>query len=113
MRKDKIKTKLIVEGANIPMKEDIENELFRKGIMIVPDVVANSGGVISSYAEYMGMSSNRMFKLVEEKVTFIIKELIEKSIKEKTNPRVITTQIALERLKGLGDASASKISNKL
>src|SRR3989344_4563261 len=59
--KDKIRTKLIVEGANIPMREDIENELSRRGIMIVPDVVANSGGVISSYAEYKGMSSSQMF----------------------------------------------------
>ena len=100
--KDNIKTKLIVEGANIPMREDVENELFQRGIMIVPDVIANSGGVISSYAEYMGMSNNQMFKLVKEKIIPITKEVIEKSINEKTNPRVIAMQIAsghLERLR--------------
>ena len=96
--KDKIKTKLIVEGANIPMKEDVENELFQRGIMIVPDVVANSGGVISSYAEYKGMSSSQMFKLIKEKIVPITKEVIEKSVKEKNNPRVVAMKIASERL---------------
>jgi len=106
--KDKIKTKLIVEGANIPMKEDIEDELFQRGVMIVPDIIANSGGVISSYAEYMGMSESQMFKLVEEKITSITKEIIEKSMREKSNPRDIAMQIALERLKRLGDTSIDR-----
>ncbi|MCR4261271.1 MAG: Glu/Leu/Phe/Val dehydrogenase [Candidatus Colwellbacteria bacterium] len=99
--KDKIKTKLIVEGANIPMRENIEDELFQRGIMIVPDVVANSGGVISSYAEYMGMSNGKMFKLIEEKVVPITKAVMTKSVKEKTNPRVVAMQIASERLERL------------
>ncbi len=99
--KYKIKTKLIVEGANIPMRENIENELFQRGIMIVPDVVANSGGVISSYAEYKGINSNQMFKLVEEKITSVIKEVMERSIKEKVNPRIIAMQIAEKRLEKL------------
>ena len=99
--KDKIKTKLIVEGANIPMRENIEDGLFQRGIMIVPDVVANSGGVISSYAEYSGISNSQMFKLVKEKVVSITKEVIEKSIKSKTNSRVVAMQIASERLERL------------
>ncbi|KKQ83854.1 MAG: Glutamate dehydrogenase (NAD(P)+) [Candidatus Woesebacteria bacterium GW2011_GWB1_38_8] len=99
--KDKIKTKLIVEGANIPMRENIEDEFFRRGIMIVPDVVANSGGVISSYAEYKGMTHNQMFTLIKEKILPITKEVIEKSVKEKTNPRVVAMEIASKRLSEL------------
>ena len=64
--KDKIKAKIIVEGANIPMRENIEDELFNKGIIIVPDFVANAGGVISSYAEYRGYNPDKMFQLVEK-----------------------------------------------
>ena len=52
--KNDVKAKIIVEGANIPMSEDIERELSDRGILIVPDFVANSGGVVSSYAEYRG-----------------------------------------------------------
>ena len=65
--KNKIKAKIIVEGANIPMRENIENELFKKGIIIVPDFVANAGGVISSYAEYRGCNPKQMFEMVEKR----------------------------------------------
>lgn len=99
--KDQIKTKLIVEGANIPMKENIENELFERGIMFVPDVVANSGGVISSYAEYVGMSNREMFKLIEEKIVPITQEVMKISLEERKNPRIIAMQIANDRLSKL------------
>ncbi|MEX2054151.1 MAG: Glu/Leu/Phe/Val dehydrogenase dimerization domain-containing protein [Candidatus Colwellbacteria bacterium] len=96
--KDLIKTRLIVEGANIPMKEIIENELFNKGIAIVPDIVANSGGVISSYAEYKGFGNEKMFSLVKEKISPITKRVMEESLERKANPREVALDIALERL---------------
>ena len=37
--KNEIRYKIIVEGSNIPMRETIEEELFRKGILVVPDFV--------------------------------------------------------------------------
>ena len=66
--KDLIKAKVIIEGSNIPILDAIEDELYRKGIVIVPDIVANAGGVISSYAEYKGMNSKEMFKIVFGKI---------------------------------------------
>lgn len=99
--KDKIQTQLIVEGANIPMKEAVEEELTNKGIAIVPDIVANSGGVISSYAEYKGLSEKQMFQLITDKILPITREVMERSIKEKTRPRIVALNIALERLKKL------------
>jgi len=96
--KDKIKTKLIVEGANIPMQESIERELFERGIMIVPDMVANSGGVISSYAEIKGLSDDKMFQLVEEKIKKSTMQVMERVLKEKKNPRDISLKIAKENL---------------
>ena len=53
----RVKAKIIVEGANIPIPEDIEDKLWQKGIVIVPDFVANGGGVISSFAEYAGQNA--------------------------------------------------------
>jgi glutamate dehydrogenase (NAD(P)+) len=96
--KRNIKTKLIVEGANIPMREDVEKELFERGIMIIPDMVANSGGVISSYAETIGLSDKKMFKLVEEKIEKSTRSVIEKTLKEHKNPRDVALEIAKERL---------------
>ncbi len=92
--KDNVKAKLIVEGANIPMRHDIERELFARGIFIVPDFVANAGGVISSYAEYMGYSPQKMFKLVEDKIVGSTKAVVLQSVKEKVYPRDVAMKIA-------------------
>jgi glutamate dehydrogenase (NAD(P)+) len=96
--KQEIKAKLIVEGANIPMGEHIEEELFNKGTMIVPDIVANSGGVISSYAEIIGLNNNKMFELIKEKIAKSTANIISQSLKTKENPRDIALDIARERL---------------
>ncbi len=96
--KDKIKAKIIVEGANIPMKENIEEELFKRGILIVPDFVANAGGVISSYAEYRGYDSKKMFELVKRKIVKATKYVLEESIKNNKNPREVALEIARSRI---------------
>lgn len=97
--KNNIKAKIIVEGGNIPMREPIEEELWRKGIVIVPDFVANAGGVISSYAEYRGYNPKRMFEVVEKKITDSTKKVMSKAIKSKESPRNIALQIAQEKVR--------------
>lgn len=95
---DRIKAKIIVEGANIPMREEIEDKLFKRGILIVPDFVANSGGVISSFAEYRGYNPKQMFLTVERKIVRITKEILTESIKSRKNPRLIAVEIAKRSL---------------
>ncbi len=97
--KNKIKAKIIVEGANIPMQERIEQELFEKGILIVPDFVANAGGVITSYAEYQGYKPEKMFKLVQEKITKATRMVLAASAKKRQPPRAIAVAIAQERVR--------------
>lgn len=92
--KNKIRAKIIVEGGNIPMSEQIEKELFKKGILIVPDFVANAGGVISSYAEYKGYDAKKMFDLVKQKIIKTTTEVIKKSLVENKNPREIAQKMA-------------------
>lgn len=92
--KNDIKTKLIVEAGNIPMRENIEDELFKKGINFVPDFVANAGGVISSYAEYRGYNPKRMFETVEAKIVKSTKNVMEKSLAKKINPRIVAMDMA-------------------
>ncbi|MDF7826219.1 Glu/Leu/Phe/Val dehydrogenase [Pontiellaceae bacterium B12227] len=48
-----IRTKLIVEGANGPVTPEAENILKENGIAIIPDILANMGGVIVSYFEWV------------------------------------------------------------
>src|SRR5690606_11463605 len=49
----KIKAKLVVEGANGPTTPDADHILSDRGIMVVPDVLANAGGVVVSYFEWV------------------------------------------------------------
>lgn len=94
-----VKAKLIVEGANIPMRPEIENKLSDKGVLIVPDFVANAGGVISSYVEYIEGTPEQMFKEVEERVRKNTKLVLEKAKKDKIYPRDAALEIAKERVR--------------
>lgn len=93
-----IQSKLIVEAGNIPMREEIEKWFHKKGILVVPDFIANAGGVISSYAEYRGYSPKEMFKLVERKISKVLKNVLEKSRAENFMPRDIARKIALSKI---------------
>lgn len=49
----KIKAKIIVEGANGPTTSAATTELYKRNIMVVPDILANGGGVVVSYFEWV------------------------------------------------------------
>jgi glutamate dehydrogenase/leucine dehydrogenase len=95
----KVKAKIIVEGANIPIPEDVENELWERGVLIVPDFVANAGGVISSFAEYSGQTARAMFKTVEEKIRQVTQAVLEESRQSHRNPRQVALVMARDRVK--------------
>lgn len=97
--KNSVKAKIIVEGSNIPMRERIEEELSKKGILIVPDFVANAGGVISSYAEYRGWNAEKMFQLVRRKITKTTKLVLEESLRKGISPRKIALSLAKRRIR--------------
>ncbi|MBI4600117.1 Glu/Leu/Phe/Val dehydrogenase [Candidatus Uhrbacteria bacterium] len=95
---DRVKASIIVQGANIPMKEHIEEILHRRGVLIVPDFVANAGGVISSYAEHKGMSEKKMFSLIDEKIGKSMAALLAELKRTNRVPREIANELALQRL---------------
>lgn len=61
-----IKAKFILELANGPISDSAYNILAKKGVTIIPDILANSGGVIVSYLEWLQNKSNT--KWTEDKV---------------------------------------------
>ena len=95
----RVKARIIVEGANIPIPEEIEEKLWRKGILIVPDFVANGGGVISSFAEYRGRAPKAMFRIVGQKVRQATRLVLSRSLKSGRNPREVALVLAKERVK--------------
>lgn len=96
---NRIKAKIIIEGANIPATHDIEKKLHERGILVVPDFVANAGGVISSYAEWRGYNPKRMFELVEKKIMKNTRRVLEHSKKSRIAPRDAAMHLAAERVK--------------
>lgn len=94
-----IQAKIIVEAANIPMRYEYEELLRERGMLVVPDVAANAGGVISSYAEHKGWKAEKMFKLVEKKVSAAVRSVLELSRQKKITPRAATLAFAKTRLK--------------
>lgn len=59
----KVKAKLIVEGANGPLTADADEIMKERGIPVVPDILANAGGVVGSYVEW---ANNKMGEIIEE-----------------------------------------------
>jgi glutamate dehydrogenase (NAD(P)+) len=76
---DKIKAKIIIEGANGPTTPDAEKILLDKGKYIVPDILANSGGVVVSYFEWV--QSIQSFFWDEDEVNRNLQKVVVNSFK--------------------------------
>jgi glutamate dehydrogenase (NAD(P)+) len=60
-----LKCKLVVEGANGPTHPDAEDILEERGVTLIPDILANSGGVIVSYYEWLQNKRSERWDLTE------------------------------------------------
>jgi len=77
---DKIKAPYIICIANGPVTSEAEEILTRKGIMVVPDILASSGGVVASYSEWM--QSKGEGKYTKEEVFSFIAKTMKKAFEE-------------------------------
>ena len=77
---DKIKAKTILEIANNPLTEEADEILNKRGLIIIPDILANSGGVIVSYFEMLQNLNNE--KWSKEKVFEELEKYLSKAFDE-------------------------------
>jgi glutamate dehydrogenase (NAD(P)+) len=94
----KIAARVVIEGANIPITAEAEAELHERGVLCIPDIVANSGGVICAAAEYRGASHGQAFAEIEEKIRDAVTEMLDRSQRDIQTPRAAAGQMARSRL---------------
>lgn len=93
-----LKTRLVIEGANIPITHEAAKILRDRGVMIVPDIIANGGGAICAATEYQGLSETYAFDRVKNTIAKNTEELFARIAEEKCPPHEIATWMAKERI---------------
>ena len=95
----RLKARLIVEGANIPVTAAAERRLHERGILCVPDFIANAGGVICAAIEYHGGTQGDAFSAIEERLCRNTEEVLTNARAQGILPREAATQLAVSRVR--------------
>jgi glutamate dehydrogenase (NAD(P)+) len=75
-----VRARLIVEGANGPTTPDAHRRLVENGVRVVPDILANAGGVTVSYFEWV--QNTQRFEWEEEEINARLERILRKSYDE-------------------------------
>ena len=100
----KIQAKIVAEGANGPTTHEADRILTERGIFVIPDILANSGGVTVSYFEWV--QNNIGFYWTEEEVNqrleqYMVKafqDVLKASLEYRANMRVAAFLVAIKRV---------------
>ncbi len=103
-----IKAKAIIEMANGPITPEADEVLEKRGIISVPDVLANSGGVIVSYFEWRQnrkgerWSKDVVFAKLQEKITRAFEDVWKEAEQKKVSLREAAYALAISRITSAG-----------
>ncbi len=101
---DRLRCKIIVEGANGPTSPEADLYLHQKGIMVVPDILANAGGVTVSYFEWVqGLmhlfwTEDEVNSRLEQIMGRACDQVFELSLKSGLRPRMAALRIGVSKL---------------
>lgn len=99
-----IKAKIIVEGANGPTTVEADEILNKRGIIVVPDILANAGGVVCSYFEWVQNLANYYWDLqtvntnLEKQLVKAFDDVYKCSVANKTSLRYAAYMVAIGRI---------------
>jgi glutamate dehydrogenase (NAD(P)+) len=95
----RLNTRLVIEAANIPITEGAERILHEKGVLYVPDFIANAGGVICAAMEYHGATESSALAAIEEKLRRNTEIVLKNAQQGGILPRQAAYDMALERVR--------------
>ncbi len=95
----RLRTHLVAQGANIPCTPEAEQVLHARGILVIPDFIANAGGVICAAIEYRGGTEHDAFAYIDERIRTNTKAVLEESRRSKTFPRAAAQSLAERRVR--------------
>jgi glutamate dehydrogenase (NAD(P)+) len=95
---DRLHARLVIEGANIPITEDAEATLHARGVLVVPDFIANAGGVTCAAIEYRGGSQSEGYAAIAEKIRANTAAVLD-AVKQGELPRQAALAIAERRVR--------------
>jgi glutamate dehydrogenase (NAD(P)+) len=86
--------KMVIEAANLPTLPSAGEFLHRNGVWIIPDFIANAGGVIGSFVEYQGRTEKEAFELIKYKIVKAVRNILTESVVRDENPRTLATEMS-------------------
>ncbi len=95
----RLKTRLVLQGANIPFTPAAERTLHDSGVLVVPDFIANAGGVICAAMEYHGATQAMALAAIEEKIRANTKTVLDAAQASGIPPRTAAVELATARVR--------------
>ena len=96
---DRVRAALVVQGANIPVTADAERSLHARGVCVVPDFIANAGGVICAALELQRATEHAALAAVQERIRANIVAVLDRADASGNTPRQAAEALALERVR--------------
>jgi glutamate dehydrogenase (NAD(P)+) len=90
----RLRARLMPQGANIPCTPEAERALHDRGVLVVPDFIANAGGVICASVEYRGGTQRAAFDYIDERIRTNVRAVLEESRRHKALPRAAAVALA-------------------
>jgi glutamate dehydrogenase/leucine dehydrogenase len=95
---EEVRAGVVLQGANLPVTPAAEAVLARRGILTVPDVVANAGGVICASVEHRGGGRIQAFAEISERIRANTAEMLDRMRSGDVLPREAAEAMAMARL---------------
>ena len=95
---DRLRAKIVAEGANIPVSIEAEHILAARDVLVLPDFIVNAGGVICAAVEIQKGTETQAFEVVEEKIRSNTHAVLASARDNVQAPRHAAQQLARERV---------------